>query len=298
MSFRIKNIVSPEKVFRDGVFEFTSAPGYHIGSAICYAVSKNGISKINKDINIVAVITTRELAEYVDESKGVIITDRPDEEYYGIHNELFLSGEMSLKRDQYVADSAHIEDDVVLPDNVVIGERVIIERGAVIEDFTVIEDDAYIGQRAILGAIGMQSLKVNGVRQQVCFAGGVRVGKGCEVLANAIIQKPYQCFYTEIGNHTQISVKVSVGHGSRIGEGCMIAGGVTIAGNVTVGSNVWIGPASVVADGLKIGDGAKVRVGSVVVKNVASEAEVSGNFAVPHKINVRNFTKALLENKK
>lgn len=298
MSFRIRNIVSSEKIFRNGAFEFTSAPGYRIPSAICYAVSKNGIFKINKDVNILAVITTKELAEYVDESKGVIVSDRPDEEYYGIHNELFLSGEMSLKRGQYVADSAHIENDVVLPDHVVIGERVIIERGAVIEDFTVIEDDAYIGQRAILGAIGMQSLKVNGVRQQVCFAGGVRVGKGCEVLANAIIQKPYQCFYTEVGNHTQISVKVSVGHGARIGEGCMIAGGVTIAGNTRVGNDVWIGPGAVIADDLKIGDRAKVRIGSVVVKNVAAEVEVSGNFAVPHKVNVRNFTKALLENKK
>jgi UDP-3-O-[3-hydroxymyristoyl] glucosamine N-acyltransferase len=298
MNFRIKNIVSQEKIFRDGVFQFTSAPGSHVASGICYAISKNVIFKINKDANIAAVITTSELAEYVDESIGVIVTDRPDEVYYSIHNELFLSGKMSLRRGQHIANSSHIAADVVLPEHVVIGERVIIERGAVIEDFTVIEDDAYIGQRAILGAIGMQSLKVNGVRQQVCFAGGVRVGQGCEVLANAIIQKPYQCFYTDIGNHTQVSVKVSVGHGSRIGDGCMIAGCVTIAGNVTIGNNVWIGPGSVIADGLKVGDQAKVRIGSVVVKNVAAESDVSGNFAVPHKINVRNCTKAYLENKK
>lgn len=298
MSFRIKNIVSSDKVYRDGSFDYTSAPGYQIPSSICYAVSKNGVLKLNKDTNIVAVITLKELAEYVDPSKGVILSERPDEEYYGIHNELFLSGEMSLPRGRSIAESSHIEEGVVLPDNVIIGECVIIERGVVIEDFTVIGDDAYIGQRAILGAIGMQSLKVNGVRQQVCFGGGVRIGKGCEILANAIVQKPYQCFYTEVGDQTQISVKVSVGHGSRIGESCMIAGGVTISGNVSLGDNVWIGPGSVLADGLNVASQAKIRIGSVVVKDVPAGCEVSGNFALPHQLTVKNFTKALLGHKK
>lgn len=294
----LKNIYNASEVFRDGVFKYTSAPEFSLELGICYAVSLAGINKINKNSSITSVITTKGLAKNVEKSKGVVIAERPDVEYYKLHNELFLTGGMTLAQGQSIASSAHIEEGVILPDHLVVGERVVVEKGAIIEDYTVIGDDAYIGQAAVLGARGMQNLKVNGERQQVLFAGGVRIGSGCEVLSHAIIQKPYQCFYTEIGCGTQVSVKSSIGHGSFVGAECMIAGGVTVSGNVILGEKVWVGPGSVIADGLSIGDLAKVRIGSVVVKDVPAGAEVSGNFAIPHKVNVRNFTKAMLQNKK
>ena len=52
---------------------------------------------------------------------------------------------------------------------------------------------------------------------------------------------------------------------------------------------VWIGASCSIAQGLHIGQKAHVNMGSVVVQNVRGEASVSGNFAIPHSIHVKNY---------
>ena len=177
--------------------------------------------------------------------------------------------------------------------HVLIGPGVVIEAFAIVEDFVCIGEGTYVGPHAVLGARGMQNTLVEGRSVRVDFAGGVKIGPGCEILAMAIVQKPYHCDYTEIGEGAKISVKANVAHGVKVGARTLVGGNAQIAGNVTIGEDVWIGQSATLADGISIGDRAQVKMGSVVVKNVAAEEEVSGNFAVPHVHNLRHYAQLL-----
>ncbi|ASM72110.1 bifunctional N-acetylglucosamine-1-phosphate uridyltransferase/glucosamine-1-phosphate acetyltransferase [Pseudosulfitobacter pseudonitzschiae] len=51
---------------------------------------------------------------------------------------------------------------------------------------------------------------------------------------------------------------------------------------VTIGADVWIGAAALILPGVTIGDGAIIGAGSVVTRDVAPGAVVTGNPARPH----------------
>ena len=112
------------------------------------------------------------------------------------------------------------------------------------------------------------------------------------------IQRSYFKEYTVIGDDVKVGPGANPGHGCEIDSAAVLTSNSVLAGYCHVGKNVWIGSNSTVAHVVRIGDNARVHLGSVVVKNVAPETEVSGNFAVTHRINARNSTKSHLENKK
>jgi UDP-3-O-[3-hydroxymyristoyl] glucosamine N-acyltransferase len=128
----------------------------------------------------------------------------------------------------------------------------------------------------------MLNTLVGGQSFPLLFAGGVKIGYRCEILTNAVIQRPYQAFYTNIGDDCKISVKAVVGHGVSIGRGTMVAGNAQISGDVVIGEEVWIGPSVTIASAVSVGDRAQVKLGSVVVSDVQPGQHVSGNFAVDH----------------
>lgn len=259
--------------------------------SICYATHRLYLDSALKNPNISALITTKELASSIDETRGLVVVENPQLSYYQLHNYLVENNLMALHDGQYVHRSAQIASSVVIGDHVVVAEGVVIEHRAIIADYTVIGANTYIGENVVTSARGMQDLHVNGVDFRIKYAGGVKIGQGCQVLSGAIVQRPYQAYYTEIGDNSKISVRVVVGHGVKIGHDTMVAGSVQIAGNVTIGDDVWIGPSATIADGITIGDQAKVRVGSVVVEDVGCKEEVSGNFAVAHKRQLRLYAR-------
>jgi UDP-3-O-[3-hydroxymyristoyl] glucosamine N-acyltransferase len=270
----------------------------HIIARVHFALDANNVRAANRNVNVAAIITTKEFVDEVDTGKGLIRAGNPQLEFYLIHNRLCESGRMTLIEDWGVHGSAQIHDSVNLPLRCKIGKGVIIEANAYIEELSVIGDYTYIGVGAVVGARGMHRTYVDGKNIRFFDAGGVKIGRNCEILANATIQRSYFREYTIIGNDVKIGPGANVGHGCEINHSTVMAGNSVLAGYCQIGRDAWIGPNSTVAHMVKIGDNARVNLGSVVVKNVAAAAEVSGNFAVPHKIHVRNFTKSLLENKK
>jgi UDP-3-O-[3-hydroxymyristoyl] glucosamine N-acyltransferase len=262
-----------------------------VGGSICYGAKDTVVQKANANDNIVAIITTPELASLVDVNKGLVIHNQPEKLYFELHNYMVENQKMVLVNESFISPNA------IIASTAIIGKRVIIHDGVEIEDHVQIKDDTiigantYIAQNVVIGAIGMQNLKIDGTFFKISYAGGVKIGENCQILVNAIIQKPYHSFYTEIGNNTKISVKTSVGHGSFIGDNCLIAGNGTIAGNVTIGNDLWMGPSSTIADGLKIGNGVKILIGSVVVNNLGDGACISGNFATDHMKQLKNHAK-------
>lgn len=280
-----------DQILRDATFERTMFPGSKFPASICYAENERAIRALNTNQCITAVITTQRWVSKVEARKGVIVSNQPAYEYYRLHNYLAKQGNMVLVDSPNISSAANIASSAYIGKNVIISDGVEISHGAYIADNTILGPNTYIGQYAVVGAIGMQNIKVKGVPFKVEFTGGVKIGQNCEILAHAIIQQPYQAFFTVIGDNTKISVRSSIGHGSKIGSDSMIAGNVTVAGNVITGNNLWVGPSSVISDGIRIGDNVKIILGSVVVSNIRSGKTYSGNFALDHTKNLKNFSR-------
>lgn len=277
-------------IVRNGEFFQTMPIHSEEKNSICYVANKKFVSEVNNNSNISCVIASEEIGNFVRQEKGLLVCSNPSEEYYQLHNFLVEKELMvPLVIEPYIASSAKIHPTACVAARVYIGENVQVGPFAVIEEDSVIGHGSYIGHNVVIGCRGMQNVRLKDKSLGIKFFGGVRIGENCEVLTNAIIQKPYQKFFTEVGNNTQISVKVSVGHGAKIGNHTQIAGNVTIAGNVRIGDGVWIGPSATIADGVSVGSNARVLLGSVVSQAVPSGVAVSGNFAQRHEQQLKNF---------
>jgi len=276
---------------RDAEIQYTHYANSTIAQTVCFVLTLEFLGIANKNENIVAIITTSKLASEVSPLKGLVISTNPKKDFFRLHNLLLENGLNNIEMSNNIDSTAVIADTVKIYANVQIGKNVIIEDFVVINSNTIIEDNTYIAQNVIIGARGMHNTMIEGEFLHVKDAGGVHIGKNCEILAGAIIQKSYFSEFTKIGNQTKISVGVKVGHGCIIGERTLVAGSAQLAGYNTIGNDVWIGPSSVLAHGLTIGHGAQIKLGSVVVKDVKENEEVSGNFAYKHTKRVRNFIK-------
>lgn len=279
-----------QKIVRDGFFECVLFPECDTPNALCYVEHTRFLKVVNKNLNITAVITTNALASKLSESKGLIVCDNPAKCYYDIHNYLAKTA-IPLVQTSFVDPTATIAETAIIKPNVIIQSGVKIADYAVVYENTIIGKNTYVGTSAIIGNRGMQNVRVEGENYSVAFLGGVKIGSNCEILARAMVQKPYHAFFTSIANNVKISVNSSVGHGSSIGKNTLIAGSTTIAGNVKIGSDVWVGPGTIIRDRLKIGDRAKIIMGSVVTQNVKANKSISGNFAFDHAKNVQHFSR-------
>lgn len=291
INFRLSDLFPAEHVVVDGQFTKTSLPGVKSPLGICYAGSEHFLRIALDNPSIGAVIVAAELVDKAGDGKGVVAAEHPQLAYYQLHNRLAADGLLQVHGRHDIHPTAQIAASAVIGRNVVIGEGVVVEALSIIGDYSIIGAGTYIGERVVIGARGMQNTRIAGKPYPLAFVGGVQIGEYCQILAGAIVQRPYHPEYTTIGDFATISVNVVVGHGSQIGSHTMIGGSSQIAGNVVIGNNVWMGPSVTVADDRSIGDRANVKLGSVIVENVAPDQAVSGSFAIPHQYNVRIYAR-------
>ena len=103
----------------------------------------------------------------------------------------------------------------------------------------------------------------------------------------------------KLRNHQQIQIlrKTKIGHGlyishggpvvvnpsTVIGNNCNLSQFVTIGSNegkaAVIGDNVYIGPNTCIVEDVCIGDNATIGAGSVVTKDIPSNATAAGNYA-------------------
>lgn len=279
---KLGDFFDPKDIVREGTFLKTMPPKTAEPLSICFAVRSPILKDVLDNPNISAIITTPELAPFVDASRAVVVVENPQLAYYQLHNYLVEHAGVAVHDEQGIHPSAHLASSVVIGKHVIIEEGVVIEHGAMIGDYTIIGAHTYVGHNVSTGVRGMLNTAIAGKSFPLVFAGGVRIGRRCEILTDAVIQRPYQAFYTEIGDDCKISVKAVVGHGVKIGRGTMVAGNAQLSGDVVIGENVWIGPSVTIASAVSIGDRAQVKLGSVVVTDVQPGQQVSGNFATDH----------------
>lgn len=285
---KLSDFFTKGDILQDAEFAQTMFPGASVPGSACYVLRENALRRTLRNPNIAAIILPRVLENIGDVTVGLVLADDPRKAYYELHNEICERGLLPPLNPSEIDPTAIIAPTAILGKNVMIGRHSRVAHYAVLCDNTRIGNDVYVDERVVVGARGMQNIRVNGKLFRLCYAGGVRVGDGAEILAGAVIQRPYQVFYTEIGEGTQISVNVIVGHGAQIGRNSSVAGGSQIAGNVRIGDSVTVGPSVAISDGINIGDGCYVRLGSVVVQDLPAGQSVSGNFAISHIRHLRN----------
>lgn len=118
--------------------------------------------------------------------------------------------------------------------------------------------------------------------------------------AGAVIRPPFHCDYgynIRLGRDVFLNygcvvldvVEVVIGDGTQIGPAVQIltadhprdpaerARGLEWGRPVTIGRNVWIGGGAIILPGVSVGDDAILGAGSVVTRDVAAGATVTGN---------------------
>ena len=104
----------------------------------------------------------------------------------------------------------------------------------------------------------------------------VRVGGGCQLLANSVVNPG-----SELGMNVIINTGAIIEHDCKIGAHAHISPGTVLCGGVRVGTGAHIGVGAVVRQGINIGESAIVGAGAVVVKDVLAGSVVAG---VPARI--------------
>jgi UDP-3-O-[3-hydroxymyristoyl] glucosamine N-acyltransferase len=243
----------------------------------------------NANPNVVAVITTAELAVEVS-AAGVVVSANPRLDFFRIYRQVVAAGLACPPMEFGMGEGCDIHPSAVISPRTRIGNRVTIAANAVIEDFVEIGDDTYIGANAVIGAEGMMTVwEDDGSPLVVKHAGGVTIGRAVVILAGAVIAKSLYRSFTRVGDYSQIGILSNIGHGVRVGERCVISGNCVVTGRTTLADRVWMGVSAAVAPGLEIGAAAQIKMGSIVVGNVAPGQVVSGNFALPHKMNMKHY---------
>jgi UDP-3-O-[3-hydroxymyristoyl] glucosamine N-acyltransferase len=287
----LKDFINERYIINDGFFETVgSAKATTTKNILCYAMNMQYIKIANENPLISIVITLPSLKDKV--TKGLVVHDEPDILYGNIVNKLISLNYLEPKINYFIDNSLIIDKSSFISTKCFIGKNVVIGRNVIINDYTIIEDNCIIGDNVVLGCNGFY-FKRNKSGELIKFlhAGGVHLHKNVEILTGSMIQRAHDAEFTVINEGTKISVNVNIGHSTIIGKHNMITGNVQVAGRVKIGDCCWIGTSSTISDSVRIGNNVKIKIGSVVVKDVKDNEEVSGNFAYSHIRRIRNFAK-------
>jgi UDP-3-O-[3-hydroxymyristoyl] glucosamine N-acyltransferase len=272
----------------------TSITWTDVPYALCLASTTKYFRQALANENITGIIAPpHAIIDQKVYPKAVIITERPSELFHYIHNQkmhLEHYPSVELKAKNEIDPSAQIDETVVLGKNITIGKNVEIRAMSIILDNSIINQNSVIHENVMIGTKGKYTKIILGQRKHIEQFGGVCIGENCSILAGTnIVRSTHFNDYTKIGNHVHIGLQSSIGHDCRIGDNCDISTKVTIAGRVRMDANCWVGAGVIISNGLTVGENANIKIGSVVIENVASNEELSGNFAIRHKTNLADY---------
>ena len=283
MNKRLSDFFSPEEVKRDGRFVDVGHADSAVPGTLVYCDSVHYLEIANLNNNVSCVLTTPELASQAVTGKGVVAITSPRNAFYRLHERL---GPESTTNETSIHPSAIVSPRARIGRGVIIVERVIIK------DDVLVGDGSFIDAGAILGAEGLLYVREDGNNRRIRHRGAVNVGKHATILANAVVVRAIHAGQpTTIGDHSIVGIASTVGHDAVVGRNCVISGNCVIARHAHISDGAWVGTSATVREYVRVGVGASVKAGSVVVEDVPDGAEVSGNFAVPHRRRVLQYLK-------
>lgn len=179
----------------------------------------------------------------------------------------------------------------IIGSNCLIGDNVSIGSHVVINDNTVIGNNVTVSDGTVIGSSGFGYVRdVSGSLLQFPHVGKVVIGDDVQIGSNTCIDRG-GLSDTEIMSGSKISNFCQIAHNVIIGRNVVVAGKAQIGGGSLVGNDTYIGPSAVISNKITVGNNADIKLGSVIVKNVADGESVSGNFALPHKLNLIHWSK-------
>lgn len=279
---------------RDGEFAHLDEADALSPGSLAFCLDRDYLRLALGHPNVSCVIVTPELAREAN-AKGVVAAADPRLEFFRLYRKLAKARAILPQMDFGRGRGVEIHPSAVVSQRTRIGDEVTICAGAVVDDYVSIGSGSYVGHGAVVGADGMLTVRDGDAHLQVPHAGGIEIGAGVMLLASSVVVRSLYRRNTRVGEHSQIGIRASVGHGARLGARCIVSVAASIGGRVSIGDEVRIGMDSSIVQGASIGSRATIRMGSIVVTDVPEGGEVSGNFAVPHGANLRQLLRVLAE---
>ena len=112
----------------------------------------------------------------------------------------------------------------------------------------------------------------------------VEIGENCFIMEHNVIQS-----FANIGNNVILWSGNHIGHSVIIHDNCFVSSHVVISGYCEIGSNSFIGINSSIADNVKIGSFCLIGLGSIIAKDVPSNAIMKMPYAQKHIITAKQF---------
>lgn len=267
------------------------ADGSYNGRVLTFLDNPKYGQKIGQNKSIKGVFVKLEDADLLSPELEKIIVDDPRWFFFSIVNYL---GRTRLREKSRISGKAKIHPSVVIADEgVVIEDDVVIEPGAVILSDVTLRVGVVVRAGAVIGSDGYEHKRTTKGILTVVHDGEVIVEKHAEVGPNTFVAKGFAYRPTIVGEETKIDALVHYAHGVQSGKRCFIVANSMIGGNVSMGDDVWVGPSVAIANRINIGSRAFLTFGSVVTRDILEDEKVTGNFAIPHAVFLRNLKRSI-----
>lgn len=121
---------------------------------------------------------------------------------------------------------------------------------------------------------------ISAVHPSARISRGVRLGPGCAIMANAVVNAD-----SSLGANVIVNTAATVDHDNVIADCVHLSPGVHLAGGVRVGAYSHLGTGVVVTPNVTIGKNVMVTAGSVVIRDLPDGITVTGGRArgIPKK---------------
>jgi UDP-3-O-[3-hydroxymyristoyl] glucosamine N-acyltransferase len=261
-------------------------------STLTFLDSERFIQELVGNLNIAAVVTTKALACRLKKHRSDIVvfeSEEPRLAFYKAYNIRAYNSNNKLPESRIHESSMVHHSAFVDPIGVTIMANVIIEPMVTVLRGVCIGEGSIIRAGSVIGAAGFEHKRVSTGLISIIHDRFVEIGTNVEIGANNTIARGLLGEDTCIGDYTKTDCLVHIAHCAKVGQRCLIPAAAMIAGSAVIGDDVWIGPNASISSQVRIGKGARVTIGSVVIRDVPVDGQVSGNFAVPHREFLRNL---------
>ncbi len=170
--------------------------------------------------------------------------------------------------------NTEISDVMVLGDPMDDGFLKII--GNKTEAFVALENKTYKQKIAKMLQDRRKIMPVNAVHAKAVVSEDAELGHGILVGPGAIINAG-----TKLGNHSVVHSGAIIDVNVNINEMVEVGPGAVINAGVNLEEGAFVGSGAIIVAGVTIGKNARIGAGSVVIDNVAANATVFGNPALP-----------------
>ena len=230
-----------------------------------------------------AVLTTSDMADTIPQSLGMLVSEKPLEDFFAIHRALAETAHplyVSKPQSSVISEAAQIHPTAYVADHDVwIGADTVVEPNATILPRTYIGTGSYICAGVTLGSRGFEFRKEGGRTRFVPHVGGVAIGDDVVLQANTAVARSIFKGASVIGDRSRSDQLVHVAHGVVVGEDVSLVSSANIAGTSRIGDRTWIGPNATVSNSTYIGSDCWVALGATIVRDMADGERYGGPFS-------------------